>query len=72
MKAVLPALTGMSYKEMEIGEGTLASREYARVTFTEGISPEERKKVHEALEKYCGLDTQGMIDIIEVLRKSCV
>lgn len=72
LKAVLPALTGMSYKEMEIGEGTLASREYARVTFTEGISPEERKKVHEALEKYCGLDTQGMIDIIEVLRKSCV
>lgn len=70
LKAVLPVLTGMSYKEMEIGEGGLASREYARVTFGEGVSLEERKKVYDALEKYCALDTLGMIDIIEVLRKA--
>jgi len=72
LKAVLPALTGVSYKEMEIGEGGLASREYARVTFGEGVSLEERKKVYGALEKYCTLDTQGMIDILDVLRQSCV
>jgi len=56
---------------MEIGEGGLASSEYARVTFGERVSLKERKKVYSALEKYCALDTQGMIDIIEVLRNSC-
>lgn len=69
LKAVLPALTGISYKEMEIAEGEVASKEYARVTFSQGVSPEERKRVYEALEKYCGLDTSGMIDILQALRK---
>jgi len=29
----------------------------------------ERKKVRKQLEKYCALDTMGMIDIVEALRK---
>ena len=51
IKAVLPVLSDLSYNEMEIGEGALASYEYHRVTFgsdsdickerTDNINPEE-------------------------------
>ena len=67
-KAVLPALTGRSYKGMEIAEGGMASREYYRVTFT-AVPPEERARVRAALETYCCTDTQGMVDIIQTLEQ---
>lgn len=69
MKAVLPAIAGISYDEMEIGSGGLASNEYYRVTFNSTVSDEDRLKVRAALEKYCALDTSGMIDIIRALEK---
>lgn len=72
LKAVLPALTGLSYKEMEIADGSMASSQFYRITFGAGVTAEERQRTRAALEKYCSLDTQGMIDIIDVLRKSCV
>lgn len=71
MKAVLPALTDLSYERLEIGDGAMASFEYMRVTFDGKADEKERKKVHRALEKYCGLDTMGMVKILEVLRKEC-
>jgi hypothetical protein len=41
---------------------------YLRVHF--GDAPEaERRKVREHLERYCGQDTEGMIWIVEALRK---
>ena len=66
MKAVLPALTGQSYEDMEISEGGQASDEFMRVTFGD-VSEAERKKVRRNLEEYCGLDTMGMVDIVRKL-----
>ncbi|OQA64721.1 MAG: hypothetical protein BWY38_02972 [Ignavibacteria bacterium ADurb.Bin266] len=65
LKKVLPALTGKSYDDMEIGDGGTASAEYCRVTFTE--DNKDKKKVRKLLEEYCGLDTMGMVDIVEQL-----
>ena len=65
LKKVLPVLTGKSYDDMEIGDGGTASAEYFRVTFTE--DNKDKAKVRKLLEEYCGLDTMGMVDIIEQL-----
>ncbi len=67
MKAVLPALTGKDYNDLEIQEGGAASREFVRVTFGE-VNETERKRVRGALEAYCVLDTQGMVWILDALR----
>lgn len=68
LKAVLPAVTGRGYGELEIQEGGQASLEFLRVTFTD--APEaERRKVRQQLERYCALDTQGMVWIVDSLRK---
>jgi hypothetical protein len=65
LKKVLPVLTGKSYDDMEIGDGGTASAEYVRVTFTE--DNKDKEKVRKLLEEYCGLDTMGMVDIINKL-----
>jgi hypothetical protein len=69
LKDVLPALTGKSYKGLEIEEGGRAMREYYRVTFDKKTSEEDRRAVFRALEIYCGQDTQGMVDILEEMKK---
>ncbi len=70
IKAVLPALTGHSYADLEIQEGGQASLEYLRVHF--GDVPEvERQRVRAQLERYCGQDTEGMIWIVDALRTFC-
>jgi len=71
LKNVLPVMTNLNYDGMEITEGSMASIEYYRVTFGKNIDEKERKRVYAALEKYCDLDTKGMIEILEVLRKLC-
>jgi hypothetical protein len=68
MKLVLPALTGKDYKNLEIQEGGAASREFLRITFTD-VSAAERKRVRRALEKYCGQDTEGMVWILDALKR---
>ena len=68
MKEVLPALTGRGYSDMEIGDGGTASREYLRVTFGD-VPGSERERVRLLLEKYCSLDTSGMIAIVDALGK---
>jgi hypothetical protein len=67
MKAVLPALTGRGYESLAIRDGDTASREYFRVTFGNS-EPTERDRVYRQLEEYCGLDTEGMWQIISALR----
>ena len=69
LKKVLPAVTDFAYKDMEIANGAIASHEYCRVTFNKDVDEEERRRVRAALEKYCHLDTMGMIEIVEVLRQ---
>ncbi len=70
LKAVLPALTGAGYESLDIADGETASREYLRVTFG-GADEAERARVRKQLEEYCGLDTMGMIRIVEELGKIC-
>ncbi len=68
IKNVFPALTGGAYEGLGISDGNAASREYARVTFLDEVSAEERGRVRKDLETYCTLDTQAMIEILSVLR----
>jgi hypothetical protein len=78
IKYVLPVLSNLSpgddfgkpsYSEMEIKNGALASLEYERVTYDPEISEKERKKVRDALEKYCELDTLAEVEIVRGLRE---
>jgi hypothetical protein len=68
LKSVLPVMTKSSYDDMEIADGGMASREYYRVTFGKNIEEKERKRIYSALDKYCDLDTKGMIEIISALK----
>ncbi|MHC1767386.1 MAG: DUF2779 domain-containing protein [Verrucomicrobiia bacterium] len=68
MKAVLPALTGRGYEGLEIQEGGTASMEFLRVTHGD-VTEDERQRVRRQLEDYCGMDTEGMIWIVDELRK---
>ena len=67
-KSVLAVLTGRSYADLEIQEGGQARSEFLRVNFGD-VADDERSKVRKQLEQYCGQDTEGMIWIIEALRK---
>jgi hypothetical protein len=68
MKAVLPALTGKGYEKLAIQEGGAASREFLRVTFGE-VPAAECRRVRRDLEEYCGLDTLGMVQIVDQLKR---
>ncbi len=63
LKQVLPALTGMSYEGLGITNGQDAGIAFQQATYGDA-SQEQRKSVRAALEKYCGLDTEGMMRII--------
>ena len=73
IKYVLPALTDVSYKGMEIANGGQASIRYAYITHgkMDGTKAkrEEIKKVRDDLKKYCGLDTEAMIMILDKLNE---
>ena len=66
IKKVLPAITGESYSKLEINNGGDASMLY----FYSHIKPklENKDEIRKNLIKYCGLDTEGMVLIIERLR----
>jgi len=66
LKVVLPAITGKDYSDLEISDGTDASMQF----FYSYIKPElsNLEKIRENLLNYCGLDTKGMIWIIEELK----
>jgi len=68
LKKVLPAVTGKSYEEMGIGAGMDASIAYERITYG-NATQEEIPRVRADLEKYCALDTEGMIWIVEKLKE---
>jgi hypothetical protein len=71
IKYVLPAMTNMTYKGMEIANGSQASIQYAYITHGDikgnKAKRDEIQKVRENLKKYCGLDTEAMILILEKL-----
>ncbi len=68
IKYVLPALTGKSYEGMDISNGGDASLNYLYITHGKA-GKEEVLKVRKDLEKYCSLDTEGMVWILEKLRE---
>jgi len=71
LKAVLPAITGRGYEDLDISDGQLASITFLAATY--GDMPEgERGKVMSDLEEYCGRDTEGMIWIVDELGKICM
>lgn len=71
LKSVLPALTGKGYEDLDISDGQAASIAFQGVTYG-NVSEEERNKVRSDLEKYCGLDTEGMIWIVDSLRDKLI
>ncbi|RKZ11823.1 DUF2779 domain-containing protein, partial [bacterium] len=66
IKAVLPALAGMSYAGDAIEGGQQAAREYVQAVHTP-VDPGERERVLAALRKYCEKDTWAMVEILRVL-----
>ncbi len=70
LKAVLPAITGRGYEDLDINDGQVASISFLSATFG-GMPEAERAQVMENLEKYCGRDTEGMIWIIDKLTGLC-
>jgi len=75
LKAVLPAITGAGYEGLAISDGITASLQFLYMTFGElysqSTSEQEKKIIRENLEKYCGLDTEGMIWILRKLENIC-
>jgi hypothetical protein len=68
LKAVLPAMTGATYSNLQIQDGDTASREFMRITFGDA-SKEERSEVRQRLDAYCKQDTQALIDILSALQR---
>ena len=67
LKSVLPAiLPEMTYENLEIQEGQLASLEYLRM-IDPSASTEEKQKIKKDLLTYCGHDTLAMVKIREKL-----
>ena len=64
---MLPAITGKGYSELEINNGGDASAKY----FLSHIKKEidDRDKIKQNLLKYCGLDTEAMVWIVDELKK---
>jgi hypothetical protein len=68
IKKVLPVLTGAGYDHLDISDGMNASLAFLDI-ISNSVSEEERVKIRKDLEKYCELDTEGMIRIVEKLNE---
>ncbi|MFH1326387.1 MAG: DUF2779 domain-containing protein [Candidatus Falkowbacteria bacterium] len=67
LKKVLPVVVPeLSYKELEIGDGMVASNTWGDMV-TKNMSIEEKDKIYKNLLKYCELDTLAMVKILEKL-----
>jgi len=66
LKKVMPAVTGVSYDDLEIAHGDIASLRYMQAAFGD-VTAAERAKIRRDLLKYCGQDTSGMVRIVENL-----
>lgn len=66
IKKVLPAITGKGYDNLEINNGAEASVQYFNSHIKEKLPD---KGLREHLLKYCCLDTEGMVWIVDELKK---
>ena len=69
LKRVLPALTGEAYDELEVSDGEGAGLAFLRMARGE-VEGEEKARLRAALERYCELDTRGMVEVVRVLRRA--
>lgn len=68
IKKVLPAIVpDLSYNNLEIGDGGLASSEWLRMRMLDDHS--ERSRILQQLSNYCKLDTFAMVRILEEMDK---
>jgi hypothetical protein len=68
IKNVLPVLTGKGYEGLNISDGMNASLAFLDV-ISNNVSEDEKMKIIDDLEKYCALDTEGMIWIVDKLKE---
>ena len=69
LKAVAPALVpGLTYADMEIGDGGTASRALAEMLLGPKMSPAEKRTTRAALLAYCAQDTRATVGVLEWLR----
>jgi hypothetical protein len=70
IKTVLPAVTNLSYDDLDIRDGECAARVYERMVFEE-TDWVEKLRLREALLKYCARDTLALVELRKALaRKS--
>ena len=68
IKEVLPSMTGKGYEGLGIAEGGAATRAFIAL-LNNTLNTKDVKKAREDLLKYCGRDTEGMVEILEALQK---
>ncbi|MFQ5787238.1 MAG: DUF2779 domain-containing protein [Thermodesulfobacteriota bacterium] len=68
IKRVLPVLTGTSYDHLDISDGMDASLAFLDI-ISNNVTEKEGIKIRKDLEKYCTLDTEGMIWIVNKLKE---
>lgn len=68
LKAILGPLTGKTYDDLDVRNGTTASTEFLRVMRGD-VDETERQRVRRALEKYCSRDTESLLWLIIALQK---
>jgi hypothetical protein len=66
LKSVLPALTGIDYKDLTICDGNTANLEYLRIQYKPKWV-EDKEKVLADLVQYCRMDSWAMVKILESL-----
>jgi hypothetical protein len=66
LKKVLPAITGKDYSALDIAGGNMAIISYLSAVYGDGY---DKEKIFSDLEKYCSLDTEGMVWIVRELRE---
>jgi hypothetical protein len=65
-----PLVPDLSYDDMEINDGTVASAEIARLLLEEDTIPDdEREQLRRELRKYCEQDTLAMVKLVRRLRE---
>jgi len=67
IKYVLPALTTLDYKDLEIADGETAAAEYEQML--KQLGTPEAVRIAKNLREYCKRDTLAMVEVVRALLK---
>jgi hypothetical protein len=69
LKSVLPALTGIDYAGQRFQDGRSASLAYywAHLDDETPLGSQDRRRIDDELERYCGLDTFGLLKLLDAV-----